>query len=70
MKVSALRVSPQSKGTAEILEIFSERITGAIDNGEALTRVREITGTNLCNGWFRGTAGKDYTEEIEQRLAL
>lgn len=70
MKVGALRVSPQSKGTAEITRIFSDRINEVIDNSEALARVREISGTALCNGWFKGVAGKDYTEEIEQKLAL
>ena len=47
-----------------------KRINGSIGGEEALARVREISGQGLCNGWFRGKAGKDYLEEIEQRLAL
>ncbi len=70
MKVGALRVSPQSIGTAEVAMIFNERLNGSIDTSEAQGRLSEITGTGLCNGWFRGKAGKDYLEEIEQKLAL
>ncbi len=70
MKVGALRLSPQSIGTGRVVSIFSERLSGAIDRNEAQEKVREITGDTLCNGWFRGMAGKDYLEEIEQKLAL
>ena len=70
MKVDALRVSPQYEHTGEITTIFSERVNGSIDNNEALTRLSEISGTGLCNGWFKAGAGKDYFKEIEQSLAL
>jgi collagenase-like PrtC family protease len=70
MGVGALRISPQSENTGEVIMIFNEKINGSIGGDEALARVREISGQELCNGWFRGKAGKDYLEEIEQKLAL
>ena len=70
MKVGAIRISPQSVSTGEIVKIFRERVDGVIDKAEALSEVRRVTGDGLCNGWFRGRAGKDYLEEVEEKLAL
>ncbi len=70
MKVDALRISPQHEHTGETAKIFRERVNGTINSDEALGRLHEITGTGLCNGWFKAGAGKDYLEEIEQSLAL
>ncbi len=70
MGVSALRVSPQSKDTARAVKIFRERIEGAIDNEEAVSRLKEITAGGLCNGWFHARAGKDYLREAEERITL
>ncbi len=70
MNVNALRISPHHEHTGEITTIFSERLSGSIDNDQALTRLSEITGIGLCNGWFKAGAGKDYLEEIKESLAL
>lgn len=70
MNVGALRISPHHEHTGETVKIFSERLKGTIGSDQALTRLSEITGNGLCNGWFKAGAGKDYLEEIEQSLAL
>ena len=70
MHVSALRVSPQSKHTARVVEIFRDRIGNCIDNEEAFAGLKEITVGGFSNGWFRDQAGKDYLREAEERLAL
>jgi collagenase-like PrtC family protease len=70
MKVNALRISPQSKGTAGVVKIFRDRIDNRIDNATALEGLKTLNDTGLCNGWFKGIAGKDYLADIEERLAL
>lgn len=57
--VTALRISPQYKGTAQAAEIFRARLDGKLDAAQALTRLRTATNGALCNGWYQGGAGKD-----------
>jgi collagenase-like PrtC family protease len=70
MNVDTLRISPQWEGTAEIVKIFKERIDGRIDNASALEMLKATSSEGFSNGWFKGTAGKDYLADIEERLAL
>ncbi len=63
--VSALRISPQSVGTAEVVEVFRGRMAGSISAEEAVERLvtlsRKIAGSGgLSNGWWLGRAGKEY----------
>lgn len=57
--VKALRVSPQSKGTALVADVFRRRIDGAIGPEEGLAELA-ATAERFCNGWYMGGAGKDY----------
>ncbi len=70
MNVTAIRISPQPKDTAKVVKIFRDRIENRIDNEQALAGLKNITTGGFSNGWFKGGAGKDYLEEIEERLAL
>lgn len=58
--VRALRISPQYKNTAAVVEIFRSRLTGKLGPEEAAARLRELSPTELCNGWYAGGAGRDY----------
>lgn len=55
-----IRVSPEHKGTATVLELFRKRMEGALAPGEGLKAIKSITKGNVCNGWYHGRAGKDY----------
>ncbi len=57
--VGALRVSPQHEGTARVVEVFRKRMEGSLSPGEGLAALGE-TARRFCNGWYMGTAGKDY----------
>lgn len=64
----ALRISPQSKDTGKIVEVFRARMNGAIDNKEALSELKSVTTGGFSNGWYLGGAGKDYLErELQVR---
>lgn len=58
--VKTLRVSPQYKDTARVVEIFRKTMAGELAPEEALAGIAEITQGPLCNGWYFGGAGKDY----------
>ena len=63
----ALRISPQKNGTARVVKIFRDRMNGRIDAAEALRGLRETLpeGADVCNGWYRGKAGKDYLAALD-----
>ncbi len=63
--VSAIRISPQSIGTGELVRIYRARLNGSISTEEAVEELlvmsRKIEGSGgLCNGWYLGRAGKEY----------
>lgn len=61
----ALRISPQSKDTARVVEVFRARMNGTIGNKEALAELKAVTQGGFSNGWYLGKAGKDYLTELE-----
>lgn len=63
----ALRISPQHKDTKKIAGVFRKRIEGAIGPGEGLALIKELGG-RYCNGWYRGSAGKDYISIVEANI--
>ncbi len=64
MGVSALRVSPQSIGTAGVVDIFRARMTGTLGGAEALKELEAFSTEGLSNGWYHGRAGKDLLDNI------
>ncbi len=59
--VRAIRVSPRSRGTGKIIDVFRRRIDGSLSPEEGLRELKENGGEEFCNGWYLGGAGKDYT---------
>jgi len=60
MGVTALRISPQSEGTGEVVKIFRERLGGGLSALDAEKRLEKLCGEGgLCNGWYHGGAGMD-----------
>ena len=64
MGVRALRISPQSTGTAAVVDIFRARMTGTLGAVEALGELKALGPEGLSNGWYHGRAGKDIVELI------
>ena len=64
MGVHALRVSPQSKGTAAVVDIYRARMTGTLGAAEASAELKALSPEALSNGWYHGRAGKDLIELI------
>jgi collagenase-like PrtC family protease len=58
--IKALRISPQYKETASVVDIFQRCLKGSIDGAAALEVLKGICPGPLSNGWFMGGAGKDY----------
>ncbi|MBI2413670.1 MAG: U32 family peptidase [Deltaproteobacteria bacterium] len=63
--IKALRVSPQKEGTRKIAEVFRKRIEGRLSPDEGLAELKTLGG-RFCNGWYSGSAGKDYIERASE----
>ena len=64
MGVHALRVSPQSRGTAKVVDIFRRRMLSTLGAVEAVDELKALSTEPLSNGWYHGRAGKDLIELI------
>ncbi len=63
--VKAIRVSPQSRCTGKIIDVFRRRLDGNLSAEEGLRQLAEANTTpGYCNGWYTGAAGKDYVSPI------
>lgn len=58
--VAALRISPQYRDTARIVEVFRARLNGTLGPAEGLRELKAVTKGEFTNGWYLGGAGKDY----------
>lgn len=55
--VDLLRISPQSRHSAAIVEVFADCLTGDLEPAEATARLRSYAPSGLCDGYWRGQAG-------------
>jgi O2-independent ubiquinone biosynthesis protein UbiV len=55
--VDLLRISPQSRNTAGVIEVFSACLVGDMDLATGLSRLRDWTPEGLCDGYWTGQAG-------------
>ncbi len=55
--VDLIRVSPQSKGTVEVLEVFAALRDGALGVQAARERLAALMPAEGCNGYWHGRAG-------------
>ncbi len=68
--VKAVRISPDPENTGDVVKIFRDRINGKLDAKEGINAIKELTGGGLCNGWYAGSAGKDFKDIIGEAEAL
>ena len=60
--VSALRLSPQSKGFAQLCALYRKRLDGAISRGEMSNDLMSANpGIRLSDGFLTGTCGSDWS---------
>ena len=67
LEIDVLRISPQSKNTQQIIEIFDDCLRGTISNDEAETSLQQYIVFGECNGYWHGEAGMDNTNINEER---
>ena len=60
MKVNAVRISPQSAHTMEIVALFKERLAGTLTRNEAHETLASLAPAALCNGYWHGKPGRAF----------
>ncbi|MBF0445941.1 MAG: U32 family peptidase [Magnetococcales bacterium] len=61
MNIDILRLSPQSKNMADVVNIWKSAIKGKIGRKEALAKLLEINGNDpFCNGYFHERPGLEF----------
>lgn len=59
---TALRISPQHKNTAAVVQTFRKRLDGIVSAEEAVESLRAASAGGFCNGWYAGKAGSEFIE--------
>ena len=65
MGVDILRISPQSKSTVDIINIFHDYLHDKKSGREAAEQLESLSPTGTCNGYWHGGAGM---ESVNQYL--
>lgn len=65
--IGALRISPQYRDTAEVVDIYRGVIEGKMSGEEGFEALKGHVNGGFCNGWYAGRAGKDYVSFKEFR---
>ncbi|MGQ9658891.1 MAG: ubiquinone anaerobic biosynthesis protein UbiV [Thermochromatium sp.] len=55
--VDLLRISPQSRHTADVVRTFAACLAGDLDPAEGTARLRDWAPSGLCDGYWTGAAG-------------
>jgi collagenase-like PrtC family protease len=59
LEVDVLRISPQSRNTEHVIDIFHNCVHGKISNSEAETVLQKYVMSGECDGYWHGQAGMD-----------
>ncbi|MBU0655256.1 MAG: U32 family peptidase, partial [Gammaproteobacteria bacterium] len=62
--VTALRLSPQAQGMAEVVAVFREALDGGLPATQAAARLQAHLPAPACDGYWLGTAGLDYSSTV------
>lgn len=57
--VDIVRLSPGSRGMAEVVRVFRERMNGALDERQARARLAGAIDAPFCDGYWHARAGAD-----------
>lgn len=61
MEIDVLRISPQSRDTEQVIDIFYDRLHGKITSSDAQQRLQKTFISGECDGYWHGEAGMDKT---------
>ena len=59
LEIDVLRISPQSRNTEQVIDIFDRCLRGKIDSAAAEEALQKFIMTGECDGYWHGQAGMD-----------
>ncbi len=69
MAVDVLRISPQSQGTAAVVDAFARRLRGAIGDAALERELAPLAVADPCNGFWHGKPGFDRVGHLQAEAA-
>ncbi|MFQ5586433.1 MAG: U32 family peptidase [Thermodesulfobacteriota bacterium] len=69
MGVAALRISPQYRDTAKVVDVWRRRLDGIVGGEEGLKELEETSPLGFCNGWYLGRAGMESIDAALQGVS-
>ena len=67
LKIDVLRISPQSKGTVQVIEAFDQCLYGKITKQEAEDLLQPYIMSGECDGYWNDQAGMDAVGDNQER---
>jgi len=67
LEIDVLRISPQSRNTLQVIDIFDKALRGKISSDEAEKSLQRFIMSGECDGYWHGQAGMDSTNKIQER---
>ena len=64
LEIDVLRISPQSTGTTQVIDIFHDCLHGIITSAEAEERLQQYIMSGECDGYWHGRAGMEKQAEL------
>lgn len=62
LEIDVLRISPQSKNTEQVIDVFYKCLHGNISGSDAKSTLKKYIMSDECNGYWHGQAGMDDSE--------
>jgi O2-independent ubiquinone biosynthesis protein UbiV len=59
LEIDVLRISPQSKNTEQVIDVFDRRLRGKLSINDAVNKLQQYIISGECNGYWHGRAGTD-----------
>ena len=70
LEIDVLRISPQSKNTPEIIDVFYDRLRGRTSCDEAEKMLQRYILSGECDGYWHGQAGMNFTDGTESTIKI
>jgi collagenase-like PrtC family protease len=61
LEIEVLRISPQSKNTAQVIGVFHDCLHGRLSASEAENKLQHTIMSGECDGYWHGEAGMEKT---------
>lgn len=59
LEIDVLRISPQSRNTEHVIDIFHDCLHGKLSSSDAESKLHKYIMSGECDGYWRGQAGMD-----------